>query len=280
MDKPTGSLLLLFPCLWGLAFAYSGTHSLYAVGYIAVLFTVGSFVMRGAGCVWNDIMDADIDCRVARTATRPIPAGDISKRRALLFLCILLGIGFCVLVCLSIFSDSNMVFVLGISSLLLVAIYPLAKRITYFPQVWLGLTFNWGALMGWAVMRGGVELPAITLYIAGIFWTLGYDTIYAHQDKEDDLIVGVKSTAIYFGNHTKFALSIFYGMTIAMLGMSGYLVGVGLAYYITLIIPAFHLVYQIQKLDIDNPTSCLKLFNANKWFGLLILLVIIMGKIL
>ena len=180
------------------------------------LFAIGALVMRGAGCTLNDIVDRNFDGNVARTATRPIPSGAVTVRQALAFMVLLSLIGLVILL------QFNAVAVaVGVVSLLLVAVYPFMKRVTYWPQAVLGLTFNWGALLGWAAVRGDLGVPSLVLYGAGIFWTLGYDTIYAHQDKEDDALIGVKSTAILFGETTRLWLYSFYGMSVSLLGVSG-----------------------------------------------------------
>jgi len=272
-DKPIGSLLLLFPCLWSLFLAYTPQDSIYHTIYLSILFIIGAFVMRGAGCVYNDILDCEIDKKVARTANRPLPSGQITKKQAYVFLAILLAIGFAVLI------QFNIATILwGISSLGLVVLYPLMKRITNYPQLWLGLTFNWGALLGWIALREELGVSAIFIYIAGIFWTLGYDTIYAHQDKKDDVLIGVKSTAITFGNKTKLFLSIFYSITISLFLVAGYMVNMGYVFYILMIFPTLHLAWQIKTLDINSSNSCLKKFQSNQWFGLIVLLLLFIEK--
>jgi len=193
LDRPIGTWLLLFPCWWSAALAAEGWPDLW----LFALFAIGAVVMRGAGCTVNDWADRDFDGKVARTAARPIPSGAVSPRQALIFLVAQLLVGLLVLLQLNWFAIG-----VGAASLLLVFPYPFMKRITYWPQAWLGLTFNWGALVGWAAVRGDLTLAPVLLYIAGVFWTLGYDTIYAHQDKEDDILVGVKSTALALGENT------------------------------------------------------------------------------
>ena len=192
-DRPIGTWLLLLPCWWSISLASPS----WPDGKMLVLFVIGSLVMRGAGCTVNDIVDRNFDARVARTAARPISSGQVSVRQAIIFLALQLLLGLVVLLQFNTFAIG-----LGIGSLVLVALYPFMKRITYWPQLFLGLTFNWGALLGWAAVKGGFGLSAAVLYAAGIFWTLGYDTIYAHQDKEDDILIGVKSTALKFGAST------------------------------------------------------------------------------
>ena len=215
-DRPIGTWLLLFPCWWGLALASPGRPS----AVLIAIFALGAFVMRGAGCTYNDIVDREFDGRVARTADRPIPSGAVSVRQAILLLLALLLIGFAILLTFNAYSIA-----LGVASLLLVFTYPLMKRVTWWPQFFLGLAFNWGALMGWSAVRGELGTPALLLYAAGIAWTLGYDTIYAHQDKEDDALIGVKSSARRLGANTKPALWLFYAATTVLLLASGWTAG-------------------------------------------------------
>lgn len=267
-DRPIGTWLLFLPCLWGLGFgAINNASSIGLVVYYAVLFAIGSFAMRGAGCAYNDIVDRDFDGQVARTALRPIPAGEISLKQAWGFLAFLGLVGLVILLQLNRFT-----IFLGIASLGLVAIYPFMKRITYWPQAWLGLTFNWGALVGYAALTGTLSTGAFAIYVAGIFWTLGYDTIYAHQDKEDDALIGVKSTALRFGNSTKTWLVVFYGGTIGFLAIAGLIFGLSPIYYVALMPAAVHFALQIRKLDIHDGHNCLTIFKSNKVAGLWVLL--------
>ncbi len=268
-DRPIGTWLLLFPCWWSLTMAAESWPNLY----FALLFAIGAFIMRGAGCVMNDLADRNYDGLVARTATRPIPNGDVTPKQAALFMGLLCLCGLVILLQFNRFT----VF-LGIASLALVFVYPFCKRWTYWPQAVLGLTFNWGALVGWAAVTGEVGLPAICIYFAGLFWTLGYDTIYAHQDKEDDELVGIKSAALRLGDKTKSALWIFYGLTLGLIALGGTLAGLNWPFYIGLTAPAAHLLWQILKLDIHNPAVCLTLFKANRWFGWLLLGAFLLGK--
>ena len=220
-DRPIGTWLLLFPCWWSLtlAAAVAGTWPDWR---LVLLFAVGALVMRSAGCTVNDLADRDYDAKVARTATRPIPSGQITPRQALVFLAMELLAGLLVLVQLNGFA-----ILLGLAALPLVFAYPFMKRFTYWPQAWLGLTFNWGALVGWAAVTGGLAWPPILLYAAGLCWTLGYDTIYAHQDKEDDALIGVKSTALKLGARTRPWLAGFYGAAVALLAAAGFAAGLG-----------------------------------------------------
>ena len=269
-DRPIGTWLLLLPCWWGVALA---TPSWPDVRFF-ILFSIGSLVMRGAGCTVNDIVDKDFDARVARTANRPIASGQVSVFNAVLFLGLQLLLGLVVLLQFNTFAQ-----ILGISSLVLVAVYPFMKRITYWPQLFLGLTFNWGALLGWAAITGGLAEPAIALYAAGVFWTLGYDTIYAHQDKEDDILVGVKSTALKFGASTRPWLAGFYGITVVSMAAAGFLAGLGWPFYVALVLAALHLAWQTKAVNIANPKDCLSKFKSNRDFGFIMLAGIVAGQV-
>jgi 4-hydroxybenzoate polyprenyltransferase len=230
------------------------------------LFGVGAVVMRGAGCTWNDITDREFDAKVARTASRPIPSGAVSVRGALVFLVLQMLLGLAVLV-----SFNNFAIAVGAAALLLIFPYPFMKRITWWPQAWLGLTFNWGALVGWATVTGSLSPAPLLMYAAGFFWTLGYDTIYAHQDKEDDALVGVKSSARRLGGRTRPYLFLFYGVTVLMLGASGWAAGMAWPFYVGLAAAALQLAWQAADVDIDSPQDCLAKFKSNKWFGLILL---------
>ena len=276
LDRPIGTWLLLIPCWWGLALATAsvrGPNPRDALVY-AVLFTVGALVMRGAGCTWNDILDRDFDAQVARTAMRPIPSGAVSVRQAFAFLALqsLIGLG------ILLFFNSFTIF-LAISSLLLVALYPLMKRVTYWPQAFLGLTFNWGALVGWAAVTGGLEAPALLLYAAGFFWTLGYDTIYAHQDKEDDVLIGVKSSALRLGASTRPWLWAFYGIAVALLVAAFWTAALRWPSFAFLALSAAQLGQQAAKVDLDDPKDCLAKFKSNRFAGLLVLAAILAGAV-
>jgi 4-hydroxybenzoate polyprenyltransferase len=270
-DRPIGTWLLLLPCWWSLALASSP----WPDAKMLVLFVIGSLVMRGAGCTLNDIIDRDFDARVARTSARPIPSGQVSVRQAVAFLILQLLLGLAVLLQFNAFAVW-----LGIGSLVLVALYPFMKRITYWPQLFLGLTFNWGALLGWAAVKGSLGLPAAALYAAGIFWTLGYDTIYAHQDKEDDALIEVKSTALKFGPTTGPWLMGFYAITVCLLAMTGYLAEMPWPFYLALGMGASQLAWQIRTVDITDPKNCLAKFKSNRDFGLIILAGIIAGQVM
>jgi len=264
IDRPIGTWLLLFPCWWSLALAGAASGT-WPAPRLVVLFALGALVLRGAGCTYNDIVDRDIDARVARTAARPIASGQVPVGAAVGFLAGLLLIGLLVLLQL----DPFAIF-LGVASLLLVASYPFMKRVTYWPQAWLGLTFNWGALMGWAAVSGAVAPPAVLLYLAGIAWTLGYDTIYAHQDKEDDALVGVKSSALRLGAATKPGLVIFYGLAAALFAAAGLSAGLGWSYLLGVAAVAVQFAWQVATLDIDDPANCLQRFKSNRLVGWLL----------
>ena len=230
--------------------------------------------MRGAGCTLNDIADRDFDGRVARTANRPIPSGDVSVRQAFAFLILLCLIGLLILLQFNAFAVG-----VGAASLVLVAVYPFTKRVTHWPQAVLGLTFNWGALLGWAAVRGDIGLPALALYGAGIFWTLGYDTIYAHQDKEDDALLAVKSTALLLGGATRPWLFGFYAMTATLMGVTGYIADLAWPFFVFLLLAAAHLWWQTGTVNITDPKDCLAKFKSNREFGILIFIGIVVGRL-
>ncbi len=272
IDRPIGTWLLLLPCWWSIALAAAPGH--WPNLWLILLFAIGALVMRGAGCTVNDMADRDIDRKVARTATRPLASGALSMPEAVFFLGLQLLIGLIVLLCLS-----RTAIWLGIASLSLVVLYPFMKRVTWWPQVVLGLAFNWGALLGWAAVRDEVGLATLPLYIAGICWTLVYDTIYAHQDKEDDLLVGVKSTALRFGAATKAWLS---GFAVAMVLLTAIAFNAAhLAWpaYLGLLIVAGHLAWQLLDVDLDQPNDCRAKFNSNRYLGLILLVGIILGRL-
>ncbi|MBT4932593.1 MAG: 4-hydroxybenzoate octaprenyltransferase [Rhodospirillaceae bacterium] len=271
LDRPIGTWLLLLPCWWSIALATPG----WPDPLLVALFAVGALIMRGAGCTLNDIADRDFDGRVARTATRPIPSGAVSIRQAFGFLGLQLLLGLSVLLQFNTFAV-----MVGAGSLVVVAVYPFMKRITYWPQVVLGLAFNWGALLGWAAVQGGLSAAAGVLYMAGILWTLGYDTIYAHQDKEDDILIGIKSTALKLGENTARWLIGFYSGTITLIALSGYLAALGWAFYTGLAFAAAHLIWQTMTLDIDDAKGCLARFKSNRTFGLIVFAAIIAGQVL
>ena len=264
LDRPIGSWLLLMPCWWsvGLAAIHAGSEvNLWHL----ILFFVGAFAMRGAGCTWNDIVDRDLDTRVERTRSRPIPAGQVTVAAAAGFLLLQALVGLVVLLQFNWFT----VYV-GFLSLAVVAVYPFMKRITYWPQIVLGLAFSWGALMGWPATFGRLDLPAFLLYAGAISWVIGYDTIYAHQDREDDALIGIKSTALLFGERTKTMLALFYALAVAPIALAGWRAGGGVVFALGLGAFAAHLAWQIMRLDIRDPVLCLVVFKSNRDAGLIL----------
>jgi 4-hydroxybenzoate polyprenyltransferase len=264
-DRPIGSWLLLMPCWWSAALASGVAHDLSRLPLWTALFFIGAFVMRGAGCTWNDISDRDLDGMVERTRSRPIPAGQVGVKQALVFMVAQALIGLAVLLQFNWFAIAT-----GIASLLIVAIYPFMKRVTWWPQIVLGLAFSWGALMGFAVAFGRLDATAVLLYAGSISWVIGYDTIYAHQDAEDDALIGIKSTALLFGARTHRALAIFYALAVVLIGAALLSAGSHIAAWIGLAVFAVHLGWQIRRLDISDTALCLRVFKSNREAGLLL----------
>lgn len=264
-DRPIGWWLLLMPCWWSAALAAGIARDLHSLPLVLVLFLIGAMVMRGAGCTWNDITDRKLDAKVERTRSRPIPAGQVSVAQAGAFLVLQALVGLAVLLQFNRFAVLT-----GIASLVIVAVYPFMKRITYWPQVTLGLAFSWGALMGFAVILGRIDGTALVLYAGSIAWVIAYDTIYAHQDTEDDIMVGIKSTALLFGEQTKLALTIFYSLAVVLIGTALWLGGSRWAAWIGLAAFAAHLVWQVRTIRIDDSALCLRLFKSNRNAGLLL----------
>ena len=271
LDRPIGAWLLLFPCWWSTALAADRWPN----PLLMAVFLVGAFIMRGAGCTFNDIVDRDFDAKVARTASRPIPSGEVSVRQAVAFMGLQLALGLALLL-----TFNRYTVMLGVASLLLVFTYPFMKRITYWPQAWLGLTFNWGALMGTAAVLGRLDPAALALYAAGWFWTLGYDTIYAHQDKDDDLLVGVKSTALKLGAATPRWCALFYTLTILLTALAGALAGLHWWFFAVLGLAAIQLVWQVTTLDLDETGDCLAKFKSNRNYAWIVLAAMVAGKVL
>jgi 4-hydroxybenzoate polyprenyltransferase len=267
LDRPIGTWLLFIPCLWGLALAGGTPAMLWAP-----LMAIGAIAMRGAGCTINDMADRDFDRRVARTAGRPLAAGRLRMKQAMAFLALQLAIGLGVLLFLPLTAA-----LIALCSMPLVIAYPFMKRITYWPQVFLGLTFNWGVLVGYAASMGGLGLPALFLYLAGIAWTLGYDTIYAHQDKEDDALIGVKSTALLFGEATRPWLYGFYAAMLGLLVLAGWSAGLGPLFFLALLPVAGLLAWQVQAVDLDDPADCLDRFRSHRGLGLLVGVALLLG---
>lgn len=273
-DRPIGWQLLLLPCLWSAAMAANAQIALGETAILSVyqtflwhcvLFTIGAIAMRGAGCTYNDLVDHELDAQVERTRSRPLPAGRISRKNAKLFIIAQLVVGALVL-----FQFNWFTIFLAMASLVVVAIYPFAKRFTDWPQLFLGLAFSWGALVGWSAVFEEVTWATICLYLAAVFWTIGYDTIYAHQDREDDALIGVRSTARLFADNTKLWLALLYGLTLLLLAFAYYLAAMPFVAYITLFFVIGLFIWQIKVLDIDNPDQCLRLFKFNGKVGLVI----------
>ena len=261
-DAPIGYWLLLWPC-W-LAVALTSPLTNYMLNLL-LLFLLGAIVMRGAGCIFNDIVDRHFDALVTRTQNRPIATGEVSVLRAVLFMAGLSLAGLLILLQL----NNQAVFV-GLCSIPLIAAYPFMKRITWWPQLWLGLTFNWGALVAWAAVRGSIDWQTFVLYGSGIAWTLGYDTIYAHQDKVDDMLIGVKSSALWLGRHSRFAICVFYSLTMLGLTASALLASLNWPAYVGLIIGGVQLAWQANSVDFDDTDSCLTMFRSNHLFAAIV----------
>ncbi len=273
-DRPIGAWLLLLPCWWGTALAAAGVPAFSALdtALLLALFAAGAVAMRGAGCTYNDIVDRDFDARVSRTAIRPLPAGHTTVFRAWAFIAAQGAVGLAVLLALE-----PAAILVGLGSIPLVLAYPFMKRLSHWPQAWLGLTFNWGALVGWTAVQGEVSGPAYALYAAGIAWTLGYDTVYAHQDKEDDALAGVKSTALLFGAHTRPWVAGFYTAAVVLLALAGWLAELAWPFFLGLVAVAAQFAWQVRRLNIEDPDDCLALFRSNRLAGLLVLASIALG---
>jgi len=264
LDRPIGSWLLLMPCWWSVGLA--GMHEGRCPGlWHIVLFFIGAFAMRGAGCTWNDLVDRNLDGLVERTRSRPIPSKQITIAQATAFMLAQALVGLLVLI-----QFNRFTVVTGFASLLVVVIYPFMKRITYWPQIFLGLAFSWGALMGWPAAFGRLDWPALVLYAGSICWVIGYDTIYAHQDREDDLLIGIRSTALLFGERTQPMLASFYAAAVVLIAAAGLMAGGGMLFTIGLIAFAAHLAWQVTRLNIDDPGYCLVLFKSNRDAGLIL----------
>lgn len=264
LDRPIGSWLLLIPCWWSVGLAAVNAGINVDLRHV-VLFFIGAFAMRGAGCTWNDIVDRDLDARVERTRSRPIPSGQVTVPAAAAFLALQAMVGLAVLLQFNRFTVG-----VGIASLAVVAVYPFMKRITYWPQIVLGLAFSWGALMGWPATFARLDPPAFLLYAGAICWVIGYDTIYAHQDREDDALIGIKSTALLFRERTKPMLALFYALAVLFIALAGWSAGAGIVFSLGLIAFAAHLAWQIRRLDIADPASCLTVFKSNRDAGLIL----------
>jgi 4-hydroxybenzoate polyprenyltransferase len=264
LDRPIGSWLLLIPCWWSLGIAAMRAEELPRLSHV-VLFFIGAFAMRGAGCTWNDLVDRDLDARVERTRSRPIPSGQVTARQAAVFMAAQALVGLAVLL-----QFNGVTILCGFASLGVVAIYPFMKRITYWPQIVLGLAFSWGALMGWPAAFGRLDMPALVLYAGSICWVIAYDTIYAHQDREDDMMIGIKSTALLFRDHTRPMLAVFYTAAVVLIGIAGLMAGGDVIFVAGLFAFAAHLAWQVARLDIADPAHCLMLFKSNRDAGLIL----------
>jgi len=274
-DRPIGSWLLLMPCWWSAALAAGMSGQLTMLPAWIALYFVGAFAMRGAVCTWNDITDRDLDAKVERTRSRPIPAGQVGVKQALAFLVAQALIGLMVLL-----QFNRFAILTGIASLVIVAIYPFMKRITWWPQMVLGLAFSWGALMGFAVAFGRLDATALLLYAGSIAWVIAYDTIYAHQDAEDDALIGIKSTARLFADRTHLALILFYGLAVVLIGAALVTAHAGVAAWIGLAGFAAHLGWQVHRLDTADPALCLRVFKSNRDAGLLLFAALLVDAVL
>ena len=276
LNKPIGYMLLFWPCLWGLTIAYDFKNGLEKYLFYALLFFFGSVLMRSAGCIVNDIVDRNFDIKVERTKNRPIASGKISILLASLYASILCIIAFLVLI-----NFNNLTIILALASMPFAFSYPLMKRFTYWPQLFLGITFNYGLLLAWVSIHESISIIPVILYFGAIFWTLGYDTIYGYQDIKDDEIIGVKSTSIKFKNNPKKFLYTCYILTIISLILTGLIMNFDLLYFLLIFIPSIHLVYfQVYKLNGKNPNIFLSKFKSNNFLGLLIFFNILIGKII
>ncbi len=273
LDRPIGSWLLLIPCWWSVGLASMRASAFPSLWHI-VLFFVGAFAMRGAGCTWNDLVDRDLDVRVERTRSRPIPSRQVTVMQATIFMLAQSLIGLAVLV-----QFNRFTVLVGLASLSVIVIYPFMKRITYWPQIVLGLAFSWGALMGWPAAFGRLDWPALVLYAGTISWVIGYDTIYAHQDREDDLLIGIKSTALLFGERTKPMLASFYAVAAVLIAAAGLMAGGRMIFALGVIAFAAHLAWQVLRLDIDDTAHCLKLFKSNRDAGLILFAAMLLDAV-
>jgi 4-hydroxybenzoate polyprenyltransferase len=269
-DRPVGFYLLALPCFWSTALAGRSIDAPYPDPWLLVLFGVGAIAMRAAGCTYNDIVDREIDAQVARTRSRPLPSGQVSVGAAIAFMLGLCLVGLAVLLSLNTFSIW-----LGFGVVPIVMAYPFMKRVSHWPQAVLGLAFNWGALIGWAAVLGRLDAAALVLYAGAVAWTIGYDTIYAHQDREDDALIGMRSTALRFGAATKTWLSGFYTGAWAAILIAGLLSGCGGVFLAGMGLAGAHLAWQVVTLDVDDSDNCLRRFRANRDFGLLIFVAVL-----
>ena len=276
LNRPIGYMLLFWPCLWGLTIAYNFDSELGKFYFYSLLFLLGSMLMRSAGCIVNDIVDKNFDKKVERTKNRPIASGKVSVKSAIVYSFVLCGLAFLVLI-----NFNKFTILMALLSMPLAFTYPLMKRFTYWPQLFLGITFNYGIVLAWISINNSVDLIPIIFYFGAIFWTLGYDTIYGYQDIKDDEIIGVKSTSIKFKNNPKKFISLCYIFFFLSLILVGFLMNFKISFYISLIITFFHLgFYQIKNLDVSNPNMCLIKFKSNNLLGFIVFINILIGKII
>ena len=276
LKKPIGFMLLFWPCAWGLTLAYDFSSSLNNYFFYLVLFFLGSVFMRSAGCIVNDILDKEFDAKVFRTKNRPIASGKVSIKFAIFY-----ALSLCFFAFLVLLNFNSFTIILAFVSMPFAFTYPLMKRFTYWPQLFLGITFNYGLILGWTAVSGEISLAPLLFYLGAIFWTLGYDTIYGYQDIKDDEIIGLKSTSIKFKGEAKKFLFICYTLLIVLFLLGGYSMQFNFTFYLLLIIPLIHLlIYQMKTFDLNDPSSCLKAFKSNNLFGLIIFLNIFIEKIL
>ena len=275
LKKPIGFMLLFWPCAWGVTLAYDFSNSLGEYCFYLILFFMGSVLMRSAGCIVNDISDKEFDKKVERTKNRPIASKKVSIKLAIFYVLILCALAFLVLI-----NFNNLTIVLALGSMPLAFTYPLMKRFTYWPQLFLGITFNYGLILGWTAVQSEINLVVVIFYLGAIFWTLGFDTIYGYQDIKDDEIIGVKSTSIKFKQNPKLFLLLCYIVFITSLIITGFFMEFKFLYFIFLLVPMFHMFFlQIKNFRIEDPANCLNLFKKNNFLGFLILSNIIVGKI-
>ena len=275
LKKPIGFMLLFWPCAWGLTLAYDFSNSLNNYFFYLFLFFMGSVLMRSAGCIVNDISDKEFDKKVERTKNRPIASKKVSIKLAIFYVLILCSLAFLVLI-----NFNNLTIILALASMPLAFTYPLMKRFTYWPQLFLGITFNYGLVLGWTAIQSEINLVAVIFYFGAIFWTLGFDTIYGYQDIKDDEIIGVKSTSIKFKQNPKLFLSLCYMIFTISLIIVGFFMKFKFLYYVFLLVPIFNMFFlQIKNFRIEDPANCLSLFKKNNFLGFLILSCIILGKI-
>ena len=276
LKKPIGFMLLFWPCAWGLTLAYDFTSNLNNYFFYLILFFLGSILMRSAGCIVNDILDKEFDAKVFRTKNRPIASGKVSIKLGIFYSTIL-----CFLALLVLLNFNSFTIILALGSMPLAFTYPLMKRFTYWPQLFLGITFNYGLILGWTAINGKIEIAPILFYLGAIFWTLGYDTIYGYQDIKDDEIIGIKSTSIKFKGKAKEFLFVCYAFVVIFFIVGGFKMNFHFSYYLLILIPFIHLfLYQIKIFDLKNPSSCLNAFKSNNLFGLIILINILIVKII